>query len=89
MKARFLLVIFLSFWSTMVNSQMKNKISILDDIKLSYNISSMTAGGDYFKRHESLIPYGTSLEASILSFKRFSLEIGFEYRNSGNQLLMD
>jgi hypothetical protein len=87
MKARFSLVILLSFWSSVLISQMKNEISILDEIKLSYSISSMTAGGDYFKRHESLIPYGTSIEASILNFKRFSLDFGFEYRNSGNQII--
>jgi hypothetical protein len=87
MKARFLFVIFLSCWSTAVNSQTEKEISFFNDFRLSYSVSSMTAGGDYFKRHESLIPYGTSLEASILSFKRFSLEIGFEYRNSGNQII--
>jgi hypothetical protein len=70
--------------SLLAKAQISNEISVFNDFKISYIVSSMTPGGFHFKRNDSLIPFGVGLETSVLSFKRFSFDVGLQYRTTGN-----
>jgi hypothetical protein len=69
----------------LIKAQSLKEISVYNDVKISYIVSSMTPGGFHFKRHDSLIPYGVGLETSLLCIKRFSFEVGVQFRTIGDQ----
>jgi hypothetical protein len=83
MKTRISLFILIFILPGIVKSQEISKITYFSDLKFSYNISSMTAGGFHFKKNDSLIPFGFGVESSVLSIKRFSVDFGFEFRTTG------
>lgn len=84
MKIKILLVITILL-PILVKAQVSKEISVFNNVKISYSVSSMTPGGFHFKRYDSLIPYGVALETSLLSIKRFSFDFGLQFRTTGNQ----
>ena len=83
MKIKVLIVITILL-PILVKAQISKEISVFNDVKISYSVSSMTPGGFHFKRYDSLIPYGVGLETSLLSIKRFSFDFGLQYRTTRN-----
>ena len=86
MKTKLLIIIFLVLAYNSVNSQTSDKITGFSDIKLSYNISSMSAGGDHFKKDETIIPFGVGLELNYILGKRYSIILGIEFRTTGQRI---
>lgn len=76
MKARYLIIILLTICVAPGYSQASGKQSGFTDIRLSYIISSMSAGGGHFRKGESIIPYGAGLELTFKLNKRFSFDVG-------------
>jgi hypothetical protein len=87
MKARMLIVFLVIIGSFSVKSQTSEKFAGFSYIKLSYNVSSMSAGGDHFKKGETIIPFGTGLEINYNLSKRFSFDFGFEFRTTGKRII--
>ncbi len=47
----------------------------------------MSAGGEHFRRNETLIPFGLGLELTYNLSKRFSTNIGIELRTTGKRTI--
>ncbi len=86
MKTRLLIIIFLVIVSKTAVSQTSEKATGLSDMKLSYALSSMSAGGDHFVKDESRIPFGIAFETNYSLGKKLSLGLGLEYRTTGNRI---
>ena len=80
-------VIVLILISSIVKSQTPEAVRGFSDIKFSYNISSMSAGGEHFRRNETMIPYGLGSELTYNLGKRFSTSIGIEIRTTGKRTI--
>ncbi len=70
-----------------VRSQTVEKLRGFSDLKFSYNISSMSAGGYHFQKNETIIPYGIGSDLTCNLSKRFSASIGIELRTTGKRSL--
>ena len=46
----------------------------------------MSAGGDHFVKNETIIPYGLGFEAEYNISKHLSIDIGTEFRTTGNRI---
>jgi hypothetical protein len=86
MKTRLLIIFLIAINSVSVKSQISEKLTGFSDIKLSYNLSSMSAGGDHFKKGETIIPFGAGLELTYNLSKRFSSDFGIEFRTTGKRI---
>jgi hypothetical protein len=67
------------------NLQAQDEKNGFSDIKLSYNISSISAGGNHFSTGETLLPFGAGLEFVYYLGKRTYVNLGFIFKTSGNQ----
>jgi hypothetical protein len=86
MKTRLLILILLVLVTKIAISQTSEKNTGFSDIKLSYALSSMSAGEDQFVKNESKIPFGIALETNYSLSKKLSFSFGIEYRTTGNRI---
>ena len=86
MKTRLLFVIFISISSASVLSQAPEKAGGLSDIKLAYSVSSMSAGGDHFRKGETIIPFGIGSDITFNLSRRFFSDIGIGFRTTGKRI---
>lgn len=87
MKTKTFIVVLILVNTIPLKSQTANKIRGFNDIKFSYNISSMSAGGNHFEKDETMIPFGTAWELSYNLSKRFSTDIGIGFRSTGKRII--
>jgi len=86
MKTSILILILILTITISGKTQSSDKISGFSDIKFSYNISSMSAGGHHFKKDETIIPWGAGIESSYNITKRLSTDFGIEFRTTANRV---
>lgn len=86
MKTRLLIIILLVLITKTTISQTSEKNTGFSDIKLSYALSSMSAGGDHFIKDETMIPFGIAFETNYSLSKKLSFSLGLEYRTAGNRI---
>ena len=86
MKTRLLIIIFLVLVSKTAISQTSEKNTGFSDMKLSFALSSMSAGGDHFIKDETMIPFGIAFETNYYLSKKLSFSLGLEYRTTGNRI---
>ncbi|MFZ0280565.1 MAG: hypothetical protein WAL29_02865 [Bacteroidales bacterium] len=87
MKTKSAVIFLILISSSAVKSQTPEEVRGFSDIKFSYDISSMSAGGEHFRRNETLIPFGLGLELTYNLSKRFSTNIGIELRTTGKRTI--
>jgi len=83
MKTRVIIFLLCIFLLRVSYAQPLEKISGFSEVKISYNISSMSAGGNHFEKMETIIPWGSGIETVYDIIKRFSIGLGFEFRTTG------
>jgi hypothetical protein len=86
MKKKSLILILLTTFTTLGYSQTSDKKSGFTEVRLSYILSSMSAGGDHFRKDETIIPYGTGLELIFNFSKRFSSDFSIVFRTTGKRI---
>lgn len=83
-----LLIIFLfTISSVTIRSQTSEKLTGYSEIRFSYCVSSMSAGGYHFKKGETIIPYGTGLELTYNLSIRVSSDFGIGIRTTGKRIV--
>jgi hypothetical protein len=87
MKTRLLIIFLVSLSSVTLRSQTSGKLTGFSEIKLSYILSSMSAGGYHFKKGETIIPYGTGFELTYNLSKRVSSDFGIGFRTTGKRII--
>ncbi|OFY69995.1 MAG: hypothetical protein A2Y71_12085 [Bacteroidetes bacterium RBG_13_42_15] len=87
MKTKLLIIFLVTICSVTLRSQTSEKITGFSDIRFSYFLSSMSAGGYHFKKGETIIPYGTGLELTYNLSKRFSTDFGIGFRTTGKRIV--
>jgi hypothetical protein len=87
MKTRLLIIFLITISSVTLRSQTSEKLTGFSEVKLSYILSSMSAGGYHFKKGETIIPYGTGLEFTYNLSKRFSSDFGIGFRTTGKRIV--
>jgi len=86
MKTGWLIIIVFVISLTSGYSQTSDKQSRFTDIRLSYIISSMSAGGGHFRKDETIKPYGAGLELTFNLSRRFSFDFGTGFRTQGRRI---
>jgi len=86
MKTKWVFIIIITIFSIVGKSQTPERITKFTDFRISYNISSMSAGGDHFAKGETIIPFGAGFEITYSLSKRFSSDFGIEFRSTGNRI---
>ncbi|RPI68345.1 MAG: hypothetical protein EHM47_14605 [Ignavibacteriales bacterium] len=87
MKTKSVIIILILVCSISLKSQTMEKTTGFSDMKFSYIISSMSAGGNHFEINETMIPIGIGWEMTYNLSKRFSTNIGIEFRTTGKRIL--